>query len=220
MPSSHSDAIAFLAPGLVHQFGNLLLTIQGHALQLNRPAHSGERAQQAILTASERGGASLRILRILMGETGELLAPVTGLLEMFGELARVPVREAGHRLELLAKPSLHRQVAANEFFPAVTAAVQLLLGAAPKGMGGRLRIELLPSGNNVDAEILFVAESGSLPFPLQLSTPVAALALTMLERGDRTVVHANQSGLRLHFAGLPIAGEPCSDLHDSLPGGH
>ncbi len=218
MPSPHPAAIAFLAPGLVHQFGNLLLTIQGHALQLDRPPAAGlGRAQQAILQASDRGGVSLRILRILLGEPGELQAPAAQLLEMFGELARVPVREAGHRLDLLGDSAAGYQITANEFFPNVTAAVLEVLAAVPHGVRGRLHIELAGARGCVDADIRFVTEAGNLPFPLQLGGRVAALAASLRDRGDRTVVRELGDGLRLVFASLPMATEACGDLHASLP---
>jgi hypothetical protein len=210
------DAIAFLAPGLVHQFGNLLLTIQGQALQFSGGDPGEVRAQQAILNASERGGTTLRILRILLGEPGDVPAPAAQLLELLAELVRVPVREAGHRIELVGN-SVATTVAANEFFPVLTESTRQLLLAAPSGLSGRLRIELATAAGGVHADLEFCAEVGSLPFPLQLDACVATLGAAAAERRVGTTVRRRGQGLRVWLAELRSASQPCAHLHGSLP---
>ena len=64
--SPSSDNAAFFLPGLVHQFGNLLLTIQGQALTLD-PA-GFDRGRSAILAAVQRGADGLQVLRVLLGD--------------------------------------------------------------------------------------------------------------------------------------------------------
>ena len=58
------DSASFLLPGLVHQFGNILLTVQGNLMHLD--GADLERVQADVLSAAKRGGGSLQVMRCLL----------------------------------------------------------------------------------------------------------------------------------------------------------
>ena len=64
---SGPECAGFFLPGLAHQLGNLLLTVQGNALHLQ--PEDAERARESLLDAVNRGGVSLSVLRAWTGET-------------------------------------------------------------------------------------------------------------------------------------------------------
>ena len=98
MHTATAHDLAFLTPGLVHQFGNLLFTIQGHAMH-GAPTEL-ERARAAIGGACERGGTSLRLVRHLLGGGPPERGAAAAAIVQLGELLRIPVRESGHVLEI------------------------------------------------------------------------------------------------------------------------
>lgn len=154
-----------MAPGLVHQFGNLFLTVQGFGLALS-PA-TADQARPALLAASERGAGSLRLLRLLLGESEGGIVALGPVAEQLAELLRVPVREAGHGFELqVAAGSGGRRVPAAAWVPPLVTAVWALVRAVPDGVRGRMRADFAADGREATARLSFHADSGSLPFPL------------------------------------------------------
>lgn len=170
-----AEVIAFVAPGLVHQFGNLFLTVQGFGLGLS-PA-TADQARTALLAASERGAGSLRLLRLLLGESEGGSVAFGAVAEQLAELLRVPVREAGHGFELQVAPgSGSHRVPAAPWVPPLVTAVWALVRAVPDGVRGRIRADLAADELGATARLSFRADSGSLPFPLATAAAAEQVA--------------------------------------------
>ena len=177
-PDSAAD-LAFVAPGLVHQFGNLFLTVQGHAVYLEPPLLP--RAQSAILGACTRGASTLSIFRHLVGGAGPERIPARDAVAQVGELLRVPVREAGHQLECREPVELPRVVVdLASFVSVMVSSVRSLLAAVPTGVSGVVSVRLSPVGvgGGAGLNIAFRATAGSLPFPLAMNDAASALRNT------------------------------------------
>ncbi len=198
-----ADDFAFLAPGLLHQFGNLFLTIHGNALVLE--TDHVERAKAAIHGACERGGGALRLLRALLGESGGERADVRTLLRHLGELMRVPIREAGHGFETDdAMPGVVPPVVdLGTFVPVAVRAVRELLAAVPTGVTGVLGAEL---GDGARLVVLrFRSASGTLPFPLPTDAARRLLQGHAGRVGWGGAIRARADGLELALAPAPLA---------------
>jgi hypothetical protein len=157
---AHANDVAFLAPGLVHEFGNLLLSIQGQALQWNA---SGSRAEPAILQSCERGAKALRLFRHLLGENGAEPASAGSTLAELAELLRVPVRERGHALEV-QPAAVAGVVDLASFVPLVVGGVRALLTAVPDGHRGTVAIALQQTAEGIVVAVRHQAAAGALPF--------------------------------------------------------
>ncbi len=186
--------LAFLLPGLSHQFGNLLFTVQGHAATCD--AATLPRAKAAIGGACDRGAASLRLLRHVLGECPPEPAAAATALAQLAELLRIPVREAGHVFE--ADTNELRASAASielgSFAPLVLACVRALVHAAPDGLRGVLRLAW-----SDDAQRLVLTlrpQAGGLPFPLALAEAATQLAARGLVRGGYAL-RATATGFEL-----------------------
>jgi hypothetical protein len=160
--------LAFVAPGIVHRFANVLLSIQGHA-QLAAGDGGGD-SLRAVLEATSRGGQALGFLRLLLGDeppgehrsAGELLAQVA-------ELVRIPVREAGQQLRVEAAGDDDWFVDGGDFAVRTVAAVGCVLAAVREGLQGTVTLSLRARGPTaLAAAVSFAGGTGSLPFPLQL----------------------------------------------------
>lgn len=191
--------IAFLAPGLVHQFGNLLLTIQGHSLHLEAETAAVARSQPAIRNACDRGAASLRILRHLLGDAGPERAAAGEAVGQLAELLRIPVREAGHSLECAGPDG--RDAAVIElasFVPLAVALVRALVTAVPDGVRGNVRLSL-QGGPPVVLAACFQPAAGSLPFPLATDQALRALRTEVARRGFRLQVGSRPDGITVQW---------------------
>jgi hypothetical protein len=204
---SPADAVAFFAPGLVHQFGNLLLTIQGHALGLPASRSEAERAEppgrarDAILTAAERGGRSLQLLRRLLGEPEGAPADACELLTELVEIARVPVREARQLLEWSSAGVVRGSlwVDASACAQLFGAALLGLLRAVPDGARGTVRVGLRGDGAAVAVRLAFAPQAGSLPFPLPTAAAVAELEAFAAGQGHAAACIATANGIELRL---------------------
>lgn len=156
--------LAFLAPGLVHQFGNLLLTIQGHALPGGASPGAGA---TAVLHACARGSASLRLFRHLLGgESGTDPADAADTVERLAELLRIPVRERGHGVEVAPVGSARFAVDLAAMVPLVVAGTRALLGVVPTNIAGTLVLGLRRDDLGEAIALRFRPAPGGLPFPL------------------------------------------------------
>ena len=200
MTASPSPELVFLSPGLIHQFGNLLLTIQGQALTL--APDSLARGKAAILTACDRGGSSLRVVRHLLGDSVPDRAPLGQTLGWLAELLRIPVREAGHSLacsdDILR---LGQAVELGRFVPMAVALVRTLVHSVPTGVRGRLDVHAAnPSPLLL---VTFVPEAGGLPFPLAAAAALPGLQSLARQRNCPHPVEGRPNG----FALLPAAAD-------------
>ena len=191
-PATAAD-LAFLAPGLVHQLGNLFFGLQAHALQAD-PQAAGP-ALQAIAGVADRGGACVRLLRHALGdgsaEPGEARRAVADL----GELLRVAMREAGHRLETAAGEAGGRIVDLAQFVPGALAALRSVCAALPTGMEATVRLAWSdPLG---ELEVAVAPASGNLPFPVPYDGVAAAWNARAADSGWALRATATAAGVRV-----------------------
>ncbi|MEO6595066.1 MAG: hypothetical protein ABIP94_09980 [Planctomycetota bacterium] len=169
-----AEDLDFLLPGVLHQFGNLLLTIQGHASTLEPDCV--ERAKQAILGATDRAGRTLRLLHELGGDSASVPANACELLEQLVELVRVPVRELHHSIRskdiAARRPTL---VQAGPFTRRFLAALRLLLAHLPQGQHGTINVDLSAAESLATVRLRFEPQAGALPFPIATRELLTAL---------------------------------------------
>jgi hypothetical protein len=197
------DVIAFLVPGLVHQFGNLLFTIQGHAVTLD--VDTLTRAKSVLASTCERGAAGLRILRVMLGESFSWHAEARNAAATLGELLRIPVREAGHVLDMRAATEDLGTIEVSGFARFVVGAIHGLIEAMPAGAAGNLRVTLAResaalgssaiTAATISVAVAFQPAPGSLPFPLPVAEASRRLTELLRRAGHRTDVRALASGL-------------------------
>lgn len=200
-----SELLAFLAPGLVHQFGNVLLSIQGQAHLLD--VDNVDRGRAAIRAAAERGAGGLDVLRHLTGEPASAPQPLATTLERFAELVRVPLREAGSSLELRA-PGLPAFVMVDPANVVLLLAetTRRLLGFLPSRSGGHIELDAALVDGAVLTTLRFVRANGTLPFPLPTEELLAGVVATARAR-NRTVRCATvRMGLSLAFPSWTAGG--------------
>ncbi len=197
MHRPNPETLAFLAPGLAHQFGNLLLTIQGHAVHLDTPAVVG-RAQEAILAAATRGGDSLRLLRHLLGEPGSDVGDAAVLGTQVGELLRVPVREAGFTFEMRAGAGCGAMpVEIGDFAPLLVEGVRALIAVIPDGARGEIVGSVAPLAREAQVQIAFRRAAASLPFPLDTGAAAQRVTTAAARCAWRGRCRATAHGLEL-----------------------
>lgn len=213
----HPETIAFLAPGLVHQFGNLLLTVQGQALVLDPANTSMLRARHSILGACSRGATTLRLLRALLGENDGSYDSGPSLLEALVELLRVPVREAGLRLDVAPADGEPFLVPTTGFTWATVELVRALVAVLPKGDAGRLWLSAHVDGDRAIVACEFRAAADRLPFPLPIAAAQDQLAACLAATAAAGAVSPMAAGLQVATPAQRVRGEACSDLHRSLP---
>jgi hypothetical protein len=196
-----SDTASFFLPGLIHQFGNLLLTVQGHVLHLEEQGI--KRMQDAVLGVVQRGGASLQVVRALLGEQTGATGSGGDLVLQVVELGRVPARECGISLETRgAPPSEAIWVAAESFVVACAETLRRWIQSVPSGSSGVATVSIDSDGaGGAMVRVGFEPAVGSLPFPMASQEVVLAVA-NQLEAagGTAQVLPAPGRGIELHFA--------------------
>jgi len=211
--SSHPETLAFVAPGLIHRFGNLIFTVQGQAQLLTR-SEGSDREVTAITNAAERGGRLLGVLRTLLGPTSGPPQDAVELLEHVVDLVRIPLREAGYALtQAVPESPGFRGVDPGMFCPAVLEAVRLFAEALPEGQGGKISIELADGARrSLLVRIGHTAEQGVLPFPLataQLQASIEAATRSLLRRPRISV---DDAGIELMFGTTAAQPEGTAEL--------
>jgi len=198
------ETLAFFAPGLLHQLGNILFTVQGNAQAWNGSGDPG-RERAAILHAAERGSNTLRVLRCLLGDPAAMPAAAAELLAQLGELLRVPVREAHQTLELrcgAANGESAPSVAVDpaDFCTMIVEGVRSLLAVVPQGVHGTVVLELCTqTSRKTTVRVLFQPPSGALPFPLAESELLARMRPSDMHLRGRPAVSAHAMGLEIVF---------------------
>ncbi|MBL8735675.1 MAG: hypothetical protein JNL12_04550 [Planctomycetes bacterium] len=219
MHRSTADTISFFTTGLVHQFGNLLLTIQGNALAFGGDAASAERAREAILSASDRGALVLRLLRHLLGDPAAVTVDAHMLGEQLVELARVPVREARQVLVWVPQKNATQScpVDMGEFVPLVGEALRSLVHEVPTGVQGTVTVAVAPALRDVHVLLRFEPVAGSLPFPLALDRLAGNVAATARQHGWHGTCRQLGRSLECVLPRLDRAvAEPSDGLHGSF----
>ena len=176
-PAAAAD-LAFLAPGLVHHFGNLLFALQGHVLQADPRA--AETALAAIAGNVDRGAVALRLWRHLLGDGGPEFGDAGRMLRELAELARVGARERGHRLDLDGGEGVGVAVDLAAFVPAVVAALRECLDAVPPGVPCHVTVGWQDGGARLAIDVR--QQPGTLPFPFPGEAVMSAWAKRASER--------------------------------------
>lgn len=206
MEAVRPETLAFLAPGLLHQFGNVLFTIQGNAQSVGLGADNA-RERTAILGATERGGNALRVLRCLLGDGSQSPAPAGLLLGQLVELLRVPVREAQFTLEMRHSarqtPVL---VDPLDFAKILVEAVRCLVGVLPTGLRGTVVLDLCDlAERHATVRVMFQPQAGGLPFPLPSAELQGRLDLAGLHLRSRPQLSTHGAGFEIVFAGRGVS---------------
>lgn len=198
MDRPNPETLSFLTPGLVHQFGNLLLSIQGNAQMLGSETDS--RGVAAICTAVERGSASVEFLRYLTGEPAMGVLPIGTVLERLAELLRIPVREHDQAFDLRHGAGASPLVDAGHTVVLTAEAVRRLVQLVPPGVKGKVVVaweDTSPGATTVT--IAFETPAGTLPFPLRDEGGLAELSLLAARRGSGVACSPVRMGLALRF---------------------
>lgn len=186
--------LSFLRPGILHELGNALFTIRGHA----EVGSSSEVAHQGVLRACQRAESALAILRDLGAATGAQ-DPV-GLDELVRRLvsvARVPLRERGVRLDQQpVTGAASNPVDGATAVLAMTAALVALVERLPVGFDGELRFEVAADHGRPVVSLVLAAAAGCLPFPLDLRAAAGDVCAVVR---DGCVQVECEPGLRLRF---------------------
>jgi hypothetical protein len=195
-----SDTAAFFLPGLVHQFGNLLLTVQGHVLHFDE--QGVKRMQDAVLGVVQRGSASLQVARALLGEQAGATGLGLELAKQLVDLGRVPARERGVSLEMHGEdPTEAIWVAAEPFILAFGEALRRWIQSVPSGSTGTVTVNYQGDGTGgAVVHLGFLPAAGSLPFPLAADEVVRSMARQFDESGGSAQVLPEPGrGIKLHF---------------------
>lgn len=199
------DTASFFLPGLVHQFGNLLLTVQGHVLHVDLQAP--ERMQDAVLGAVQRGSAALRVVRALLGEDAGSTESASELVVQIADMARVPARECGVTLELRdheLDPVVW--VHAEAFVVCCADAIRLWIQCVPSGSTGVVTISMdARTTGGVIVRLCYGPADGRLPFPMAATEVVSLLNAQMVDAGDSARAMPDGGGLELSFGPATMA---------------
>ena len=195
MNRANAETLAFVLPGLVHEFGNVLQTLQGRMLTVE---NLGD-ANLAMVHALARGGSNLEILRCLLGDPANPAEDPVALLGQIGEIVRVPMRQAQQLFELRGPSGGRAFVDSADFAILVVETLHQLVAAVPRGVRGTVTLELAgASAGATIVEVRFSATAGDLPFPL----PLAELQQTLRLRAQQLRAAAS-----CHIRGQAIAWE-------------
>ena len=194
-----NDLSAFFLPGLVHQFGNLLLTVQGNVLHVQPDGIDAMR--ESVLGAVKRGSASLDIVRALLGDESKDVGLAASLLDELSELARVPLRERGLTLAVEQSDADHAWVYSSTFVTVCAHALRSWVMALPAASDGAVLMRTnRASDGRFAVQLSFQPTPGSLPFPLIPTKVAAVLAELTREAGASVEVKATDDDLEVRFA--------------------
>ncbi|MCC7396967.1 MAG: hypothetical protein IT455_07855 [Planctomycetes bacterium] len=201
MPRPDADAFLFLAPGFLHQLGNLLLTIHGTALTID--GDNLEHSRRVMLTTNDRGSASVFLLRALLGEPVLASAAASDLVEQIAELCRVPLRERGLGFELRRPLPADLRVDYLAFVCCCVEAVRLLAAVVPGGQGGGIEVALQARGRAAELGVRYRPSLGALPFPVPIEEVAQRLTSRIAGLNASCRPRADGSGLELRLDPAP-----------------
>lgn len=205
-PSSHDDApramlaswpqlSSLLAPGIVHQLGNVLFTIAGHAqlLSLQGPE------REAILRATNRGSDAIRLMNCLLGEGAPMPAPIDAALQQIADLVRVGLREQGRFLQWVPGPArCELNVDLRTLTQLVLLGLQAYLAALPAVSVGTVTVQRVGTmASDLGVQLDFAPRDGQLPFPIAGAELVAAIHAAGRTLGLRPVARVRGTALEL-----------------------
>ena len=198
-PVFSSNLSAFFLPGLIHQFGNLLLTVQGNVLHVQPDGIDDMR--ESVLGAVKRGSASLDIVRALLGDESSDVGLAPTLLSELIELARVPLRERGLTLTFEEEESGDAWVYSTTFVTVCANALRAWVTTLPAASDGAVRVRIgRVSDGRVKVRLDFQPAPGSLPFPLMSEKVASVLSELTREAGASVEVNTTDDDLEIRFA--------------------
>lgn len=190
------EAVGPLLPGIVHQLGNLLFTIQGNA-----HLHAGTPEGDAILRAAGRGAGVVSLLRGMLGDALPQPVSADDLLHLVVELARVSLRERGCQLAVVEaegepSPTVDLQRASQ----LVLVCLQHFVHGLPTGTVGTITVGRVPVCSGAfRVRFGFVPAEGQLPFPVLHSDLVGGLAAAGRRHGIRLVPALRGNGFEVEL---------------------
>ncbi len=202
--SAIGEDLAFLAPGILHQLGNALFRVQGHAQLLPAADLDVQRERMAILEAVDRASHTVQLCHWLVGDGATAPVAASGLLVQVAECLRVPLRERGLRLEMdpVATPQPLAVDGALFVRGLLLALRQVVTGAVP-GCGGRIRLGLPAApAPGVAVRLELLPEPAVLPFPWDTGACVTRL---IAELGPAGVTAAALPGVQAVLLTVPAA---------------
>jgi hypothetical protein len=190
----NAETLWYLAPGLAHQLGNAVFTLQGRARLLAAGDSSRvEEDSRAILDGVDRAHATLDLLRWLLGEGRPGPAPAGHVLQAIADVARVPLRDRGIALELHcdAEDAAAAVVEPTALCVLATAACRALAALVPPTAEAALLLHYGASGSELRLRLWLLPAPGSPPFPREASSAADAIrrevaaARARRDSGDR-----------------------------------
>ncbi len=169
MPQSNGPAATlwYLAPGLAHQLGNALFTLQGRArlLAAADPARVADDCR-AIQEGVDRASAGLNLLRWLLEEHRPAPVPIGVLLHSLAEVVRVPLRDRGIGFEIHATAeAVAPPVDPGPVCQLLTTACRLLAAHLPGMPPGRMALAWTPIGGELRLQFRLQPATGESAFP-------------------------------------------------------
>ena len=194
-----NDCAAFFLPGLIHQFGNILLTVQGNLMHLD--VEDLERTQVDVLGAAKRGSGSLKVMRCLVNAGSSDPASGSDLLRQVVELGYVAARERGVALSLGEDDGTVVWVPSMPFVQVCAHTITSWVAAIPVGTEGQVHIA---GGAGADGrfvlEVGFESASGSLPFSVDVVAVGARLEQALQQVAHEVAVEPRPDVLKVSVA--------------------
>lgn len=212
MAGTNPETLAFLAPGLLHTFGNLWLSIDGQASLLDgAAAEDCERARTAILGATREGRACLDVMRFLAGEPASHPRAVGRVLHDVLAVARVPLRERQQTIDLRPLDAVAEvMVDPADVVVMTTETIRWLADSLPGGSPGTLVVETsFAVDGAIQVDVSVAAAPGTLPFPVATAALAALGAMASTCRGTVDCAPC-RAGLSLRFREASSAVRPGS----------
>lgn len=161
MSTVDAAALAFLAPGLLHRFGNTLFAVQGRARLLaftldGEPVPVEVLAEDARSLVADADAAlhALAVLRWLCAEDPEEIASLRSVVEDVLEVARVPLRDLGAAVVVEDAEAMGAHfVAATMVAGPLTAALHWVAGRATSS-GAPIAVAARRSGDALELRVL------------------------------------------------------------------
>lgn len=190
-------------PGFLHEFGNAVFVVQGHAQKLT---HDGDasRSQAAILAACDRAGAELDVIRWIVEPQIQCdPLPAGAVIARVLQHLRIALRSREVAVRIDASVAkLETRLPPGTVSRAVAEVCLLVADALPTGYQGELTASLDPAGN---LRLELAKQRSQLPFTVDLTPAVAAAKRTLAAIGGGAAPAADDGqGLVLH---LPVAYE-------------
>jgi hypothetical protein len=196
MSQISKDALWDVAPGVVHQLGNVLFTLQGRATLL--PQGSG---RDQMLDAVRRAQEAAQVLRWAIGDGLDQPVAAGSAVPRILDAMRTGYRERGIALQCTHASG---DVAVDPIL------LTRLLASACQAMthgfsGGSLTVQCREDQGMLWIGLEVLAASGALPFPIQGERLAAELADVLgAWDGRLTVESSTEASLWLHPA--PVLG--------------